>query len=207
MAETSIRLLPKPQLEGGSALVDVLQQRRSIREYSAQPLTLQQAAQLLWSAQGVTSRDGLRTAPSAGALYPLVLHLVAGTVEGLEPGGYRYDPHRHALDRVVAGDLRSALAHAALDQMWIQQASAAVVISAVYSRTTWKYAERGMRYVHMEAGHAGQNLLLQAQALGLATVVVGAFDDAALKALLHLPEAEQPLAILPVGRPRQTLPD
>ncbi|MCU7921996.1 MAG: SagB/ThcOx family dehydrogenase [Candidatus Thiodiazotropha sp. (ex Dulcina madagascariensis)] len=207
MAETNIHQLPEPRLEGGKALIDVLQERRSIREYSTQPLTLQEVAQLLWSAQGITSREGFRTAPSAGALYPLVLHLVAGTVEGLASGNYRYDPHSHTLEMVVAGDLRPGLAHTALDQGWIQQASAAVVISAVFSRTTRKYGDRGVRYAHMEAGYAGQNLFLQAEAMGLATVVVGAFDDDALKALLHLPTDEQPLSILPIGYPRQAITD
>ncbi len=207
MAETNIHQLPEPRLEGGKALIEVLKERRSIREYSAQPLTLQEVAQLLWSAQGITSRDGFRTAPSAGALYPLVLDLVAGAVEGLAPGSYRYDPHGHTLKIVVAGDLRPGLAHAALDQGWIQRASAAVVITAVYSRTTGKYGKRGIRYAHMEAGHAGQNLFLQAEAMGLATVVVGAFDDDALKTLLHLPKDEQPLSILPVGYPRQAITD
>lgn len=207
MAETNIIRLPEPQLDGGIALADVLSKRRSIREFSPQKLSLEEVAQLLWAAQGITSRNGFRTAPSAGALYPLVLHLVVGEIEGLTPGSFRYDPHRHTLKMVVAGDLRPDLARAALDQMWIQQAPATVVISAVFSRTTWKYGNRGIRYVHMEAGHAGQNLFLQAVAMGLGTVVVGAFDDDTLKSLLNLPEDEQPLSILPIGYPHRKITD
>jgi SagB-type dehydrogenase family enzyme len=201
MADTSHIQLPPPTLEGGQSLVEVIKDRRSRREFTTEPLTLQDVSQLLWAAQGITSQDGLRSAPSAGALYPLVLYLIAGAVEGLAPGSYRYDPFQQSLENIVNGELRSGLAHAALHQMWIEQAAAAVVITAIYPRTTRKYAERGIRYVHMEAGHAGQNLLLQAQAMGLGSVVVGAFNDDTLKTLLHLREDEQPLSILPIGHP------
>jgi SagB-type dehydrogenase family enzyme len=161
-----------------------------------------EVAQLLWAAQGISSREGYRTAPSAGALYPLELHLVAGRVEGLPVGSYRYDPVRHALQVAMPVDIRQAIAKAALDQDWIAQAPVVIVISAVDARTTGKYGRRGVRYVHMEVGHASQNLLLQAVALGLAGAIVGAFDDERLKHLLRLPAEERPLAIVPLGHPR-----
>ena len=141
-----------------------------MREFAPEPLSLQTAAQLLWAAQGISSPHGLRTAPSGGALYPLELHLVAGKVAGLPAGIYRYDPAEHGLTRTARGDLRPALARAALNQSWIGEAPAAVVIAAVPRRSTRKYGERGIRYVHIEVGHAGQNLLLQAAGLGLGGV-------------------------------------
>jgi SagB-type dehydrogenase family enzyme len=193
--------LPAPRLEGGLILTDAIRQRRSLRTLAATPLSLETVGQLLWAAQGITSPDGLRTAPSAGALYPLELHLVAGAVEGLAEGCYRYHPDRHSLTPEVEGDLRAALASAALGQVWIAEAPALVVIAAVPQRTTRKYGERGIRYVHMEAGHAGQNLLLQATGLGLRAVVVGAFSDQAVQQLLGWSSSEVPLAILPVGYP------
>jgi SagB-type dehydrogenase family enzyme len=195
--------LPAPARSGGPPLEELLERRRSVRDFAARPLTLAAAAQLAWAAQGVTHRDGLRTAPSAGALYPLELYIVAGAVEGLEPGIYRYLPAGHRLARVAAGDRRQPLSAAALGQAWVADAPAIFVLAAVYERTTGKYAGRGRRYVHMEAGHAAQNLFLQAGALGLSTVVVGAFDDPAVASVLHLPHGVTPLGILPVGTQRE----
>jgi SagB-type dehydrogenase family enzyme len=202
MADEQLLPLPAPALESEGCLNTILRARRTIRAFASQPLSLEGVGLLLWAAQGVTSHEGFRTAPSAGALYPLELHLVAGDVVGLAPGSYRYDPVRHALRPGVEGDRRSAIAAAALGQTWIAQAPAIVVISAVESRTTAKYGRRGIRYVHMEVGHAGQNLLLQAVALGLAGAIVGAFDGDGLGRLLGLPVQEHPLAIVPVGHAR-----
>ena len=199
MSEAREFTLPQPRLENGISLVEALRERRSIREFSSQALSFEETAQLLWATQGITSRGGYRTAPSAGALYPLELHLVAGQIEGLAPGSYRYNPVRHVLEKSVSGDLRDALARTALNQTWIAKAPAVVVINGVYSRTSRKYAKRAIRYVHIEAGNASQNLLLQATALRLGSVIVGAFDDDALSRLLNLPESEKPLLILPIG--------
>ena len=200
MTDAESLRLPEPHLQG--ELAQTMQQRRSVREFAPKPLSLETVARLLWAAQGISSPDGLRTAPSGGALYPLELHLVAGQVAGLPAGSYGYDPAEHGLTGTVRGDLRPALARAALNQSWIADAPAAVVIAAVPRRSTRKYGERGIRYVHIEVGHAGQNLLLQATAVGLGGTVVGAFDDAAVQRLLELPDGEHPLAILPVGYPR-----
>ena len=198
MANEDVYRLP-PGGEQDACLSLILHARRTTRSFEPLSISQTQVARLLWAAQGITSPEGYRTAPSAGALYPLELHLVAGDVEGLPAGSYRYDPARHSLTATIQGDLRHAVARAASNQQWIAGAPAVVVISAIESRTTAKYGHRGIRYVHMEVGHASQNLLLQAVALELAGAIVGAFDDGGLKRLLQLPGEEHPLAILPVG--------
>jgi SagB-type dehydrogenase family enzyme len=191
--------LPAPRLASGHALEAILHARRSVREFGTTPLTLAEVGQLLWAAQGLT-HDGRRTAPSAGALYPLVLYLVAGRVSGLDAGVYRYLPASHQLTLVLAGEVRAALAQAALGQGCVDQAAATLAFAAVPRRTTRQYGERGLRYVHIEVGHAAQNVFLQATALTLATVTVGAFDDAAVARVLKLPREETPLYLMPVGR-------
>jgi SagB-type dehydrogenase family enzyme len=192
--------LPQP-IHEESTLAEAFAKRRSVRDYAERALTLTQIAHLMWAAQGVNDPSGLRTAPSAGALYPLELLLVAGVVSGLASGIYRYHPRHHVLELVAAGDQRRRLAKAALGQTWIADSAAVLVISAVYERTTRKYGPRGKRYVHIEVGHAAQNALLQTAALGLGAGVVGAFDDAAVAKVLALSAAEQPLYLLPVGWP------
>ncbi len=194
--------LPAPQPGGGMTLNEALATRRSIREYAPAPMDLAAAAQLLWAAQGVTDADGGRTAPSAGALYPLEVHLVAGQVTGLAAGIYRYVPARHELVLVSSGDRRAALADAALDQEWMATAPAIIAITAVEARTARKYGDRAERYVDMEVGHAVENVYLAATALGLGTCIVGAFDDGAVARTLGLPPGEEPLGLMPVGRPR-----
>lgn len=201
MAQTSETVdLPRPSLTGGTSLEQLLAERRSIRDYPDRALPLAELGQLLWAAQGITHPQGLRTAPSAGALYPLELYVVAGDVEGLAPGIYHYRPDRHQLVKTGDEDRRAALARAALSQDWVRDAPVVIVFAAVYARTMWKYDKRGRRYVHMETGHAAQNLFLQAGALDLATVVVGAFDDDAVARLLQLPADTAPLVLMPVGR-------
>ncbi|OGI43059.1 MAG: nitroreductase [Candidatus Muproteobacteria bacterium RBG_16_64_11] len=191
--------LPAPHRDGATALERAFAERRSVREFARGALTLPQVAQLLWAAQGVTQRDGARTAPSAGALYPLELYLVAGEVRELAPGIYRYVPGKHQLEPVAAGDERRGLCAAALAQECVAAGAAVFVFTAVERRTTRKYGPRGVRYVHIEVGHAAQNLALQATALGLGSVTVGAFDDAAVARLLQLPAGEAPLYLMPVG--------
>jgi len=181
-------------------LSSLLARRHSQRDYSTTPLTLAELAALLWAAQGMTQRDAQRTAPSAGALYPLELYCLVGAVTGLEAGVYHYRPVPHALVLRQSGDRRVELADAALDQDWIAVAPLVLAFAAVFQRTTRKYGERGVRYVHIEVGHAAQNVCLMATSLGLGSVTVGAFDDAAVQAVLQLPESEAPLYLLPVGR-------
>lgn len=192
--------LPPPRVSGSISIEEALVQRRSIRSYSGVPLSLEELGQLLWAGQGVTHPRGFRTAPSAGALYPLELYAVVGEVEGLEAGIYHYRPQGHALARLADGDRREPLARAALHQSWVKEASVVIVIAAVFERTSRKYGARASRYVHMEVGHAGQNVFLQAEALGLAAVVVGAFEDEEVSAVLGLPAGTRPLGLMPVGR-------
>ncbi len=192
--------LPKPQYDSDVSIEQSLLERRSIRKYTGEPVTLQELSQLLWAAQGITDPRGFRTAPSAGALYPLEVYVVAGDVQNLVPGIYKYKPDEHELAQLIHGDQRSELAEAALSQPCVKEGALAIVFTAVYERTTVKYGERGIRYVHIEAGHAAQNLCLQATAMGLGTVTVGAFHDEQVAKLLNLPDDEQPLYIIPVGR-------
>ncbi|MEJ5304760.1 MAG: SagB/ThcOx family dehydrogenase [Ignavibacteria bacterium] len=193
--------LPAPQIKGKISFEEVLNKRRSVREYKNDALLLNEISQLLWSAQGITEKNwGLRTAPSAGALYPLEVYVVVGNVRNLEAGVYKYIPETHSLTKVIDGDQRKALYNSALQQESIIKAAADFVIAAVYERTSRKYGNRAERYVHFEVGHAAQNLLLQATALNLGAVPIGAFYDEKVKAALKLPENEQPLYIIPVGR-------
>lgn len=197
--------LPSPETKGTMSVEEAILKRRSIRSYADRALSLQDVSQLMWAAQGITDPvRGFRAAPSAGATYPLEVYVVVGKngVTGLSEGVYHYDPYEHQLEYLLSGDLRSSLADAALGQEWVREAPISIVIVAIYERTTGRYGERGIRYVHMEAGHVGQNIYLQAVARGLGTVVVGAFYDDGVSRLLQLPGEQKPLYILPVGYPR-----
>jgi SagB-type dehydrogenase family enzyme len=195
--------LPEPRHDSTTSVESALRQRRSVREFSQEPLKLADVSQLLWAAQGITDTKGKRTAPSAGALYPLEVFLAAGNVDGLPAGVYRYRPQGHELRRAVEGDVRAKLASAALGQQSVKDAAATIIIAGVYERTAKKYGPRVERYVHIEVGHAAENVQLQAVALNLGSVVVGAFDDAEVKQVLTLADNEQPLCLMPVGKPRR----
>ena len=199
--QKTIRLL-SPHFESKTPVEKSLLERRSVRNYGEKGLTLDEVSQLLWAAQGVTNRRGLRTAPSAGALYPLEIYIVAGNVSGLIPGVYRYAPGEHMLVKARDGDRRRDLWNASLEQSSIRNAPAVLVFCAVYERTTGKYGKRGIRYVYMEVGHAVQNVCLQAISLGFGTVVIGAFNDKEVKEVMSLRADEFPLCIMPVGRLR-----
>lgn len=191
--------LSKVTTKGQMSVEEALQKRRSHRDFSNQALTLEQLGQLLWAAQGQTDQRGYRTAPSAGALYPMELYVVVGKIEGLQAGVYHYEVAEHGLTRIKSGDLRGELQRACLGQKVIAAAPATVVIAGDYSRTAKKYRERARRYVHIEAGCIGQNIYLQAQSLGLGTCAVGAFSDPQVKGLLGI--IEEPLLVMPVGVP------
>jgi SagB-type dehydrogenase family enzyme len=193
--------LPSPDSAGGMSLVQALARRRSVRRYGTQPLALAAASQLLWAAQGTTAAGGRRTAPSAGALYPLEIHLLTQRVEGLAAGAHRYLPARHALQISNTEVTASILQQAALGQQAVSAAAAVVVITAVEVRSAGKYGARAGRYVAFEAGAAAQNLALQAVALGLGAVVIGGFDDAAVARALDLPPGELPVVLMPIGVP------
>jgi SagB-type dehydrogenase family enzyme len=188
--------LPRPRVNSSVSVEEALSRRRSVRDYTDEPLTWEEIGQLLWSLQGITSNWGGRTAPSAGALYPLEVYVV--NAEGV----YHYRPQGHELEMVSASDIRQKLWGPALSQSWVAEAPAVFVISAVYERTEAKYGVRAERYVKLEAGHACQNLLLQAVALGLGSVPVGAFYDDELQSVLGLAKDRRPLYLIPVGHPR-----
>lgn len=194
--------LPKPGYDGKVPVERAIKERRTIRDFRPEPLSLAQLSQLLWSSQGITDEThGFRAAPSAGALYPLDIYVVVGDrgVTGLESGVYRYKPARHSLKLIRAGDRRHDVASASLFQMWIAQAPVVFVITSKYERITWKYQERGIRYAHIEVGHVGQNIFLQAGALGLGARIVGAFHDDEVANAIGAPKAHKPLIVMPVG--------
>ena len=199
--EQKIVELPAPALDGDTAVEECLANRRSIRTFADDGLSLRQLSQLLWAAQGVTSPRGFRTAPSAGALYPLELFVAAGSVDGLAAGLYHYRPEGHELKKVSGGDKRKELWRAGLRQTAIRDAPAVFVFGAVFERITGKYGKRGLQYAMIEVGHAAQNLCLQAVSLDLGTVPIGAFDDAAVNHILDQVQDIHPLYLLPVGKP------
>ena len=193
----AVMLLPTPVLDSETSIEEALVGRRSVRELEDIPLTAAELGQLLWASQGITSQRGLRTAPSAGALYPLEVYVAS------EAGLYHYDPQGHRLLTISHEDFRLELYQAALRQEPVRDAPAILILAAVYERTEQKYgAERGPRYVHLEAGHAAQNLLLEAVALGLGAVPIGAFQDEQVQHVLGLPSDHEPLYLIPVGRSR-----
>jgi len=188
--------LPRPVKEGKMSLEEAISKRRSKRSFIQKDLNWEEIGQLLWAAQGITAKIGgfnLRTAPSAGALYPMEIYLVS------KQGLFHYIPQSHKLEVLVQSDLRDSLANACLGQESVAQASIDIVICAVYHRVTDKYGERGIKYVHIEAGHIAQNIHLQAISLGLGSVPIGAFSDEAVKKILSLPLEYEPLYIIPVG--------
>lgn len=204
--------LPPPQLSGSVSVEETILRRRSVRRYRTDALALSQLSQILWSAQGITGGRAFRAAPSAGATYPLEIFVFVaeqGVIvngaernpDALKAGIYHYEAASHSLSMHKPGDLRPDLARAALDQGFITEAPVAIAICAIYRRTSSRYGERGARYVHMEVGHVGENIHLQAVALGLATVEVGAFSDEAVRGILGVKEQTEPLYIMPLGKP------
>ncbi len=187
--------LPEPISSGEMSLEETLATRRSVRQYTSQPLTDVEISQLLWAAQGITREGRGRTAPSAGGLYPLEIYLV--TARGVS----HYRPESHDLEVMSSEDVRVPLFRVALSQEAVRDAPAVFVVTAVFQRTAVKYGDRAVRYVHLEAGHAAQDLLLEAVALGLGGVPIGAFDDGGVQGVLGLPQDHEPLYIIPVGHP------
>ncbi|MCL1845422.1 MAG: SagB family peptide dehydrogenase [Defluviitaleaceae bacterium] len=203
--EGPTHILPAPNLDGEMSVEQAIQQRRSRRNFEDRAISQEQLSQILWSVYGITEprpgspRGGLRTTPSAGALFPLEIYVVIGNVEGIEPGVYRYISPKHKIVQVVEGDMRIMLAAAALNQTAVRNAPAIVAYAAVFDRMLPRYGERGIMYTHMEVGHSAQNMYLQAEALGLGTVAVGAFVDEMVSAVLRLPDDETPLYLMPFG--------
>jgi SagB-type dehydrogenase family enzyme len=195
--------LPSPISRGKMSLEQAILKRRSIRRFKNEPLTLDQLSQLLWSAQGTTGTGGKRAAPSAGATYPLEIFVVVGNsgIRTLAAGIYHYDVDNHSLTLHQIGDLQQKLADTALGQSSIARCPVDMVVCAIHPRTSYRYGRRGERYIHMEVGHVGQNVALQAVALGLGSVMVGAFEDEEVRKALKLEEQIKPLYIIPVGKP------
>lgn len=194
-ARDKVMKLPEPRTEGGMALTEALSERRSVREFKDTALSSAELGQLCWAAQGITDDAGYRASPSAGALYPIELYVA--TADGIG----RYAPQRHHIEWLSDRDARRALARAALGQVSVAEAPACFIIAADIDRTARKYGDRAERYCILEAGHVCQNILLQATALQLGGVPIGAFDDAALTAELDLPEPQRPYYLVPVGYP------
>jgi SagB-type dehydrogenase family enzyme len=207
--------LPSPRQDSNMSVEKAISHRRSVRDYAEGYLSLGDISQILWAAQGFTQerkdpprmwnqkyewQGGLRTAPSAGALYPMEVYVLAGKVEGLDKGVYKYIPKTHSLKKIMIEDKRLELSDAALEQPSIESGAAVLVLAGVYDRTSYKYGDRAERYVHIETGSIAENISLQCVALGLGTVLMGAFKDDEVKKVLQMPEDERPLLIMPLGR-------
>ncbi len=196
-----MRLLP-PALDGDMSLEMAIKQRRTIRSFSSKPVTQEQLAQICWAAQGITEDNGFkRASPSAGALYPADIYVIAGEecIVGMAAGVYHYEPKGHLIEKISGEDRRRDVAIASLGQMWMAKAPMQFVVTAEYHRITCKYGDRGIRYAFMEVGHIAQNIFLQCQTLGLGAGIVGAFDDVKVAKLIGTKENHEPLIILPVG--------
>jgi SagB-type dehydrogenase family enzyme len=180
--------LPKPEYTG-MTVEEALKKRRSIRNYSTRPISKAQLSQLLFAAQGVTEKiygKAFRTAPSAGALYPFEVYIIANNVQDLPRGVYHYSVLDHTLELVKSGDFRGQVVEAGLSQQMLGEAGVTFILSAIFDRVRCKYGERGCRYVYMEAGHISQNIYLQAVSLGLGSVCVGAFSDEKVNKLIDV---------------------
>lgn len=194
--------LPDPHGYQGLSLEQAIEQRRSRRNYTGEPISLAQLSGLLYAANGLTdpARE-LRAAPSAGALYPIETYVVVHHVTGLVAGLYHYGVADHTLEPLQMGDLRSGLLVAGIGQELLQQAPVCFVLSAIFQRSRWRYRERAYRYILLEAGHIGQNLYLAATSLGLGACAVGAFRDDNLNGLLGLDgDEEAALYLIAVGK-------
>lgn len=206
-ARAAVIKLPMPRPNGRISVEEALRSRRSQRSYQNKALSPAQVSQLLWAAYGITARRGslsLKTSPSAGALYPINVYAVVGNqgVLGLAAGVYHYNPETHDLTALALGDARSYLAQAAQGQIWLARAPMTLVVTGEYARSEIKYSQRGRMFTHIESGCVGQNVFLQAEALGLKAGMIGAFVNKQVIESLMLPPNHDPLLLMPVGYPR-----
>jgi SagB-type dehydrogenase family enzyme len=192
--------LPEPVKDGSISLEKAMTLRRSVRSYSDAPMDIFEVSQILWAAQGITNERGFRTAPSAGATFPLETYLLVNNVSNLKKGLFHYSPKDNSIRMLRDEDLSSELMKACLSQSMIKDGGIVVIFSAIFERTTARYGDRGIRYVHNEIGHASQNVHLQAAALDLGTVVIGAYRDEEVEAILNLGEDIKVLYLMPVGK-------
>jgi SagB-type dehydrogenase family enzyme len=202
--------LPHPRTIGDQSLEEILLNRRSRRHYQTSSLSLTEISQILWAAYGLKEPEssrkyagkGDRTCPSAGAIFPLEIYLVAGNITGIPSGFYHFIPAEHALEQIHDQDLRKDIYHTAYPREMIRVAPACLIYAAIEGRVMERYGERGrQRYIPMDIGHSAQNVYLQAEALGLGTCAIGAFDDEGLIQVLVLPAEEIPLYMMPLGYP------
>ena len=203
----NVTALPSPVLTGNVSVEEAIGNRRSVRRFSGESIDLTGISQILWAAQGITNNQSdLRAAPSAGKVYPLEIYVVTGpgSIPGLQEGVYHYRVADHSLEMVLKGDLRGDLAGIATGQQYVQQAPLDIVITGNYQKMINRYKDPELctRFVDLEAGHVGENIYLQSEALGMVTVAIGSFDEAQFVQLLHLPSNEKPIYIYPVGHPQ-----
>lgn len=187
--------LPKPILKGSKSLEECIYERESVRSYNDEVIEIEQISQILWATQG--KKGGKRTVPSAGATYPLEIYVTLK-----DKGYFHYTFENHVLELITDEDLSRKLAEASWNQHFIAEAYLNVIICAIFDRTTQRYGQRGVRYVYIEVGHCAQNVHLEAVALGLCSVPIGAFEDAKVKEVLELRKKIEPLYIIPIGYPK-----
>jgi len=187
--------LPKPILKGFKSLEECIYERESVRSYSDKKIEIEKISQILWATQG--KKGDKRTVPSAGATYPLEIYLTLK-----DKGYFHYNYIQHELKLITDRNITTQLAQASWDQYFIHEAYLNIIICAIFGRTTQRYGQRGVRYVYIEVGHCAQNVHLEAVALGLCSVPIGAFDDNAVKKVLDLKKKVEPLYIIPIGYPK-----
>ncbi len=193
--------LPQPEIAEENSLEKTIKERRSVRSFSQDSLKLEEVSQILWATQGITDKErGLRAVPSAGAVYPLTVYVSVRDMEDLSPGVYEYLPEEHTLKLTKDDEVTREIYESALRQDPVMEGRVTIVIAADYDITRTRYGERAERYVHMEAGHAGQNIYLQAEVLGIGTVAIGAFDDSGVGKAVGVREEESVLYLFPLGK-------
>jgi len=201
MQTNKIITLPAPMIQSSTSIEKAIKERRSVRSYKNIPLSIEEISQLLWAGQGITDPiSKYRSYPSAGALYPLELYIVINKAKSIEKGFYKYDPNKHALIKITERNITDEITQAALNQEFIKESAIIFIYTAITSKTTSRYGERGLRYIYMEAGHAAQNIYLQSVSLKIGVVVIGAFKDQEIKKIMNLKEDEIPLYIIPAGK-------
>lgn len=173
-------LLEKPQVISKLAFDEIIKKRKSIRDFSDKPISLNQLSYLLWASTGIQRKEygyEFRTAPSAGALYPIETYLVVNSVEGISAGIYHYSIKDHNLEQLKIGDFSNEIALAALDQVMCEYASVVFIWTAIFNRSKWKYDQRAYRYIYLDCGHIAENLALAATNINLGSCQIGALYD------------------------------
>ena len=198
--------LPKSLQEATIGFTEVLRRRKSIRAFSNQPLSMGDLGFLLWASTGIQRVEHgyeFRTAPSAGALYPIETYIAANNVEDVEEGIYHYNIKNHLLEEIKTGNFGDALAHAALDQKMCATASVVFIWTAVFRRSKWKYKQRAYRYIYLDAGHVAENLALAAASITCGSCQVGAFFDDEINSIVGIDGTEESAICLSVvGHPK-----